>query len=172
LRDHDHIIFLKDIRLILPLLKQKFHYMAVTHASQEAIWLRQLLEQLGFKQKKPTSLLGDNHRAIALTKNPCNHPCTKHIQLRYHFIQFAVEDVYFTLPHTLRLDSTWTPAESRWTPFSPGGVYLNTTKCIFVWIIKPESIWSSPGVCIDSVWTLSRNAVEFGFIWAFYVLIL
>jgi hypothetical protein len=32
--------------------------------------------------------------------------------------------VYFTLPHTLRLDSTWTPPESKWTPFSPGGVYL------------------------------------------------
>jgi hypothetical protein len=30
-------------------------------------------------------------------------------------------DVYFTLPHTLRLDS-------RWTPFSPGGVYLKYNK--------------------------------------------
>ena len=56
-------------------------YMACTRAAQEAIWLRQLLEQLGFRQTSPTSLLGDNQGAIALAKNPGDHPCTKHIQL-------------------------------------------------------------------------------------------
>ena len=66
--------------------------MAVTCASQEAIWLCQLLEQLRFKQDKPTLLLGDNQGAIALTKNPSNHPHTRHIQLHYHFIRFAVDD--------------------------------------------------------------------------------
>jgi hypothetical protein len=66
-------------------------YMACTRAAQEAIWLRQLLEQLGFKQT-PTQLLGDNQGSIALAKNPGNHPRTKHIQLRYHFIRFAITD--------------------------------------------------------------------------------
>ena len=67
-------------------------YMAVTHASQEVIWLLQLLEQLRFKQDKPTLLLGDNQGAITLTKNPGNHPCTKHIQLHYDFIWFTIDD--------------------------------------------------------------------------------
>ena len=52
-------------------------------SAPQATWL---------KQDKPTLLLGDNQGAIALTKNPGNHPCTKHIQLCYHFIWFAVDD--------------------------------------------------------------------------------
>jgi hypothetical protein len=65
-------------------------YMAMTRAAQEAIWLRQLLEQLGFKQDSPTKLQGDNQGAIALAKNPGDHPRSKHIQLRYHFIRFSI----------------------------------------------------------------------------------
>ena len=56
-------------------------YMACTRAAQEAIWLRQFLDQLGYRQKNPTQLLGDNQGAIALAKNPGNHLQTKHIQL-------------------------------------------------------------------------------------------
>ena len=67
-------------------------YMAMTRAAQEAIWLRQLLEQLGFKQDSPTKLQGDNQGAIALAKNPGDHPRSKHIQLRYHFIRFSISE--------------------------------------------------------------------------------
>lgn len=74
-------------------------YMACTRAAQEAIWLRQLLEQLGFEQTNPTPLLGDNQGAIALAKNPGDHPRTKHIQLRYHFIRFAISDGQITLDY-------------------------------------------------------------------------
>jgi len=57
--------------------------------------------------------------------------------------------VYFTLPHTLQLDSTWTLPESRWTPFSPGGVYLEYNQMYIFWIIKLESIQSPSGVYAD-----------------------
>jgi hypothetical protein len=67
-------------------------YVAATRASQEAIWLRQLLQQLGVTQGQPTTVLGDNQGAIALANNPGDHPRTKHIQLRYHFIRFAISD--------------------------------------------------------------------------------
>lgn len=67
-------------------------YMAITRAAQEAIWLRRLLEDLGYRQVDPTSLLGDNQGALALAKNPGNHPRTKHIALRHHFIRFAIDD--------------------------------------------------------------------------------
>ena len=67
-------------------------YMAMTRAAQEAIWLSQLLEQLGFKQDSPTRLQGDNQGAIALAKNPGDHPRSKHIQLRYHFIRLSINE--------------------------------------------------------------------------------
>ena len=74
-------------------------YMACTRAAQEAIWLCQLLEQLGFRQTSPTSLLGDNQGAIALAKNPGDHPRTKHIQLQYHFIRFAISNRHILLDY-------------------------------------------------------------------------
>ena len=74
-------------------------YMACTRATQEAIWLRQLLEQLGYKQMTPTKIKGDNQGAIALAKNFGDHPCTKHIQLRYHFIHFAITDGQISLDY-------------------------------------------------------------------------
>ena len=68
----------------------------------------------------------------------------------------AMLGVYFTLPHTLQLDSTWTLPESRWTPFSPGGVYLEYNQMYILWIIKPESIQSPSRVHPESIWSLHR----------------
>jgi len=73
-------------------------YMAVTRVSQEAIWLRQLLEQLGYPQKS-IPLYGDNQGAIALAKNPGDHPRSKHIQLCYHFIRYAIENEFVQLEY-------------------------------------------------------------------------
>ena len=56
-------------------------YMACTRATQEAIWLHQLLQQLALEQKLPTSLLGNSHGTIALSKNLGDHPHMKHIAL-------------------------------------------------------------------------------------------
>jgi hypothetical protein len=67
-------------------------YIALSRAAQEAIWLRKLLEELGFPQTDATDLLGDNQGSLALAKNPGDHPHTKHIALRYHFIRFAIAD--------------------------------------------------------------------------------
>ena len=40
----------------------------------------------------PTTLYGDNQAAIVLTRDGSYHACTKHIDIRYHFIRFTVED--------------------------------------------------------------------------------
>ena len=56
-------------------------YIACICAVQEAIWLHQLLEQLGVEQISTMSLYGDNQGAITLVKNPIAHPCMKHFKL-------------------------------------------------------------------------------------------
>ena len=66
--------------------------MALTRAAQEAIWLHQLLEQLGFSQDSATQLRDNNQGSIALAKNPGDHPHSKHIQLQYYFIHFAIDE--------------------------------------------------------------------------------
>ena len=44
-------------------------------------------------------LLGDHQGAIALAKNPANQLHTKHIQLHYHFIHFAISDGHILLDY-------------------------------------------------------------------------
>jgi hypothetical protein len=66
-------------------------YMAATQATKEALWLKQLLNEIGLTQSQPVLIRSDNQGCIALTKNPAYHSRTKHIDIRHHFIRDSVE---------------------------------------------------------------------------------
>jgi hypothetical protein len=66
-------------------------YMALSSATQEAIWLRQLLKDLHNPQQAATVIHEDNQACIAAVKNPTNHSRMKHIDIRYHFTREKVE---------------------------------------------------------------------------------
>ncbi|MCO5547594.1 hypothetical protein L7F22_001045 [Adiantum nelumboides] len=74
----------------------KAEYVAALEASKEAIWLACLVLDLGIFPKKPT-LHCDSQSAINLTKNPVFHAKTKHILVKYHFIQDVLEDKHMQL---------------------------------------------------------------------------
>jgi hypothetical protein len=67
-------------------------YVAATHAAKEAIWLRRFIGELFSPISAPTTLYCDNQAAVALASNGNYHARTKHIDIRYHFIRFVVED--------------------------------------------------------------------------------
>ena len=67
-------------------------YMALSLATQEAIWLRRLLENIGVKQKESTVMCEDNQAAIQLSRNPKFHNRTKHIDVAFHFVREKVQD--------------------------------------------------------------------------------
>ena len=48
-------------------------YMALSIATQEAISLRQLQEELGMEETGPTLIYEDNQGAISMAKNPVFH---------------------------------------------------------------------------------------------------
>jgi len=66
-------------------------YMALAAAVQDAIYLRQLMSDLGFEQSEPTTIYEDNQGCIALAENPVMHKRTKHIDVKHHFIREGVE---------------------------------------------------------------------------------
>ena len=66
-------------------------YMAACAGVQEAIYLRRLLNDLGYKQDQATVIYEDNQGCIALSENPVLHKRTKHIDIRYHFTRERVE---------------------------------------------------------------------------------
>jgi len=59
---------------------------ALSEVIQEVCWLRSLHNKLGFKQKLPTLLWGDNEGAVAMTKDPQFHQRSKHIDIKYQAI--------------------------------------------------------------------------------------
>ena len=67
-------------------------YMALSEATQEAIWLKSFACELGELGKDDSILVfEDNQGSIALAKNPEFHKRTKHIDIRYHFVREKVE---------------------------------------------------------------------------------
>ena len=65
-------------------------YMAACAATQEALWLSMLLEQMNIQLSKPIILNEDNKSCIEFSKNPGNHQRSKHIDTKYHFVRERV----------------------------------------------------------------------------------
>ena len=66
-------------------------YVAATEAKKEMIWLHDFLDELGKKQEMGI-LHSDSQSVIFLAKNSAFHSKSKHIQTKYHFIRYLVED--------------------------------------------------------------------------------
>ncbi|EOY04259.1 Cysteine-rich RLK (RECEPTOR-like protein kinase) 8 isoform 4 [Theobroma cacao] len=66
-------------------------YIAAAAATNHAIWLRKVLQDLGFEQVKGTILFIDNKSAISIAQNPVQYGRTKHIKVKYHAIRDAIK---------------------------------------------------------------------------------
>ena len=66
-------------------------YMAAAAATQEALWLRMILEELGISMSQPLLIHEDNNACIHFTEHPGEHKRTKHINYRYHFVRERVQ---------------------------------------------------------------------------------
>ena len=65
-------------------------YIAASYASQEAIWLREVLNDLGIALTQPTILHEDNQSCIKLATSDKNSTRTKHIDVRHHYLRDLV----------------------------------------------------------------------------------
>jgi hypothetical protein len=61
-------------------------YIAACHCCAQLLRMRQTLKDYGYKLSK-VPLLCDNESAIRMADNPVEHNCTKHIDIRYHFLR-------------------------------------------------------------------------------------
>ena len=74
-------------------------YMALYSATQEAVWLRLLLSDIGCANGSATTIYEDNQGCIALAKNPVFHSRTKHIDIKFHFLREKVEEGVIALEY-------------------------------------------------------------------------
>ena len=66
-------------------------YVVASNAAKEDLWLGWLV--CTFRQAKSNSapvVYNDNYGVVALSKNPVHPNASKHINIRYHFIQHCV----------------------------------------------------------------------------------
>ncbi|UYV66573.1 hypothetical protein LAZ67_4002149, partial [Cordylochernes scorpioides] len=77
-------------------------YIALCEAGKEAVYLRALLDEMGFGEllNGPTVLKTDNQGAQQLARNPVYHARTKHIDIKWHFIRSICSDGLVEVVHT------------------------------------------------------------------------
>ena len=91
-------------------------YMSLAAAVMEAKHLRQLLEELGCKQDGPTTIFEDNQACIFMAQNDMFSKRTKHIDVAYHFVQEAVNEL--GLVKIAKVDTNLNPADIFTKPLS------------------------------------------------------
>ncbi|KAM1225355.1 hypothetical protein ACFX2G_045082 [Malus domestica] len=65
----------------------KAEYRGMAKGVCELLWLRRLLEELGWPSMSASNLFCDNKAAIDISHNPIQHDRTKHVEVDRHFIK-------------------------------------------------------------------------------------
>eukprot|EP00253_Pinus_taeda_P024729 PITA_24729 len=65
-------------------------YVAAASSCTQLLWMIQTLQDLQITCTPPISIFCDNTSAISISKNPVMHSKTKHIPIKYHFLQEQV----------------------------------------------------------------------------------
>ena len=78
---------------LITLSTMEAKYIGATHAAKELIRFRCLIKEIFRPLSHPIVLHLDNQSAIALANSEGQfHACTKHINIHYHFIKFAIQN--------------------------------------------------------------------------------
>lgn len=80
--------------------------MAGCDATKQAIWLRQILQDLRLPLDGPIRIFGDNQGAIASSSNPGQHDRSKHIGIRGNFVRERVKDGTVAFQYVSTNDNT------------------------------------------------------------------
>ena len=79
-------------------------YMALASAVQEAVWLQHLASDLNETLVEPTVIYENNQSTICIAKNPQYYGCTKHADIKFHFIREQVATRAIQLQYCLSKD--------------------------------------------------------------------
>lgn len=74
---------------VVALSTMEAEYVAVCQGAKEVVFVRNLLEEMGFNEFtcEPTRIMCDNQGAQFMVKNPTVHKRSKHIDIRFHYIR-------------------------------------------------------------------------------------
>ena len=74
-------------------------YMALTNATQEAIFLTMLAKDFGFHTHLPILIFGDNQGSLDMVKNSSSNDRSKHIDIKHHFVREKYNEGLINVHH-------------------------------------------------------------------------
>ena len=75
---------------VVALSSSEAEYCAMARGTCKLLWLKALMQELGFVCNKPMLIHCDNNYACHVATNPVYHERTKHIEVDCHFIREKV----------------------------------------------------------------------------------
>jgi hypothetical protein len=112
-------------------LSAEAEHRVVANGIAEAMWLRQLLQELQSPLTRSTLVYYDNVSAMYLSTNPVQHQRTEHVELDLHFVRERVVIGYVRVLHV--------PTTSRFTDIFTKGLPT----------LMFEEFWSSLSIYHD-----------------------
>ncbi len=70
--------------------------------SKEAVYILEILKELGYYKQEKFPLYTDNNSALLLAYNPIFHEWTKHIAVKYHYIRELIYKGIIDLIYTYK----------------------------------------------------------------------
>lgn len=67
-------------------------YVALAGISQEASWIKRIVEEIQDQSLDSITIKEDNQACIKLAKDPIDHSRSKHIEIKYHFIREMIKN--------------------------------------------------------------------------------
>ena len=77
---------------IVALSSTEAEFIALTHASKEALWLQHIIAEVFQPLELPIQIHSDNQSAIAIAYGNQQHARTKHFDIRLYFIRDTIEE--------------------------------------------------------------------------------
>ena len=83
---------------VVALSSAELEFRGIAQGLSEFLWIRKLLEDIGFSQREPSKIMCDNTAAIQISENPVQHDRTKHVEVDRHFMKEKLEERIIKLP--------------------------------------------------------------------------
>jgi hypothetical protein len=110
-----------------PLSPAEGEYISASDTAKKLLYWRQVAEELGFPQTRPSIILEDNASAIKLANSPQIPTKSRHIELKFHHIRDLIRRRIITLQHCI----TQKMVTDSMTKVSPPPLFLYNRSIIF-----------------------------------------
>ncbi|KAM0028505.1 putative RNA-directed DNA polymerase [Helianthus debilis subsp. tardiflorus] len=83
---------------VVALSSAEAEFPGIARGLAAVLWIRKLLNEIGFPQTEASMIMCDNKAAIQISENPVQHDRTKHVEVDMHFIKEKLENGVIELP--------------------------------------------------------------------------